>query len=420
MPRKGDCVMQCGIFGLQGSGKGVYSVMRIEDCLTTTDKHVITNFAIELHPWLRRLGRRRSRGEKGFLAYLFDKYGQTYDAEKRIHIISDEDMAHFYLWRVTPDGVLTKIDEIRDGKGKIIGFDKDAFAITLPTFYVMDEGWKFLNSRNWQTNDAGIQFYCAQHRKAGDDLDICGQHESQIDKQARVLIQEYHTLVNHKFRKIGMFRQPNMISVLISNEPPAMRSKTLKPLPKLIRFDKVGIGGSFDTAKGAGVQGLGADIERKPKGLPTWMVFFAVIAFGFALVIGAKAMGWGAGKLLVGGFQSKPIQTLTRVPSNMVAKAVAPAVPPAPSGPNYRKSAGSPVETNAVEILEMSGAVMVDGKWKLLLSDGSIVTPGDGRCSMYVPQMGIAGVDGKLVRWQKKKQHHETERYILARPAGGY
>jgi len=87
--------------GLMGAGKGVYTVLNLIDELRSTDRHIITNFAVELHPWCRRLSRRRSRGEKGLLAHLMDTYGETFNASERIHVISDKQMVEFYLWRVS-------------------------------------------------------------------------------------------------------------------------------------------------------------------------------------------------------------------------------------------------------------------------------------------------------------------------------
>jgi hypothetical protein len=287
------------ITGLPGAGKGVYAVLRIIDVLRTTEKPILTNFAIELYPWVRKLGRRRSRGEKGLLAHLHDTYGETFGAEKRIFTLTDEQMQYFYCWRVNHDGKLVEIQANRDARtGNIVSIDEAAFTETQPCYYLGDEGWKFWNARDFQKIDRGLQFYNAQHRKAGDDFDITAQAASQIDKQMRVLVQEYHTLVNHGYRKMGVFRQPNVISVVISNEPPELRSKTLTALPKVIKFDAQGIGGSFDTAKGAGVQGAGADIERKRKGLPWWGLPVLIAVMGAGIIFVAKGGGYMTGKML--------------------------------------------------------------------------------------------------------------------------
>lgn len=293
------------VMGLPGAGKGIYTVVKTIEELQSTERPIITNFAFELNPWVRRLGRRRSRGEKGMLGHLRDTYGETYNAENRIHVLEDEHIAEFYLWRVNHDGKLVKINADRDRDGTIVKIDQSEWANTVPCFYIVDEAWKFWNSRAWQKIDKGFQFYNAQHRKAGDDLLITVQAASQIDKQLRVLIQTFHHLVNHRHRKMLFFKQPNVISVIVTNEPPEAGKKSLGAVPKVIRFDPSGVGSCFDTAKGAGVQGQGADIEKKAKGLPWWGIIILFVGIGLAILLVSKYAGVGAGYLLTGGANTK-------------------------------------------------------------------------------------------------------------------
>lgn len=289
---------------MPGAGKGIYGMLRLIDVLRSTDHHIITNLAVELNPWVRRLSRKRRRGEKGLLAHLLDTYGETFDAETRVHIIPNEDVKFFYLHRIR-DGKLIKIEPVVSGRGKgdaaVIGFDPMAFEITEPCTYFIDEAGTFWGSRNWQSLAPAFGVYSSQHRKAGDEVWFMFQHVSQVDKQMRILIDEWHSCVNHKFRKIMMFRQPERISVVVTNEPPDMRAKGVG-IPKVIGFDKEGIGASYDTAKGAGVQGLGADILKKAHGMPWWMIIVAMMAGGMAIIFAARGSGWVFGKLLTGGF----------------------------------------------------------------------------------------------------------------------
>jgi len=289
------------ITGLMGAGKGVFNVIKMTEELQDTDRHIITNFAFRLHPWVRRLSRKRSKAEKGYLAYLMDEFGQTFDAEKRIHVLDDSELLHFYLWRINDEGLLVKIPEIRDDKGNIIAFAEDAFGNTQPVCYDIDEAGQFWNARGWQKTADALGFYIRQHRKAGDDVWLSVQNESDLDKQLRLKIQEYNSCVNHKMRKMGIFKQPDVISVITTSEPPSMRGKSVM-VPKIIRFNKDGIGGSYDTAQGAGVKGRGADIEHKAKGLPWWMLFAGLVLLGVVIVFLAKGGGWFTGKVLTNGF----------------------------------------------------------------------------------------------------------------------
>ena len=106
------------ICGLPGAGKGVYSTIRVIEELRSTDRPIITNFALEINPWNRRLGRRRTRAEKGLRQHLLDEYGEDYNCQKRIFIVDDDQIAKFYEWRVNREtGQLVQIEIERDKDG---------------------------------------------------------------------------------------------------------------------------------------------------------------------------------------------------------------------------------------------------------------------------------------------------------------
>jgi len=364
------------ISGLPGAGKGVYAMMQIINELRSTDRHIVTNLAVKLDPWVRSLGRKRSRGEKGLLAHLRDTYGETFDAEKRIHVVQDEQMKFFYTWRVNHDGQLIELPANRNKHtGQIESLELDAFSATQPMCYVADEAGQFWGARDWQKTADGLAWYNRQHRKAGDDFWVCVQHSSQLDKQMRTLFQEYHSLVNHKFRKIGIFKQPDKISVVVGNESPDMRSK-LPILPTLISFDKVGLGGSFDTAAGVGVRGTGADLETKSKGLPWWGLFAGLVGIGVIVIFFAKGAGWFTGSLLT----AKKGQVGTAMENKLeTAKQQNPAIQKTERQPEpaVQKLATVTAPTNEVVIL---GKCYTPGAgWEVWLSDGTTLRNSDIR-----------------------------------------
>lgn len=399
--------MACYLFsGLQGAGKGYYTVLRAEEVLCDTDQHIITNFAFELMPWCRQIRRRVWRAEKGFVQYLKEKYGKDFDATKRIHFLDELQMKQFYLWRVNTEGKLVKIDPKFERKGNrdvIVGFDEGAFAETLGCVYIMDEAWRFINSRDWQDMDRGFQFYLAQQRKSqgGDDFWIVCQHSSQIEKQSRVLISEYHTLVNHRFRKIMFWKQPNVISCMISNEPPELRSKSISTRPKIFRFDKEGVGGSFDTSKGAGLKGgTGADIEKKTKGLPAWTLMLVVVGFGLLVISVARGAGWFAGKLLTGTVHGKAGQAVVDGAKTMSA----PWVPPQKQEPQQVQQ---PVRYDRVETNELQVTGIAMFPWKgydvITLSDGRVMRLTDQSIQGFNLEQGWFVIDGKKVKICRQK-----------------
>lgn len=363
------------VVGQPGAGKGVYGVLKVADELRDTQRHVITNLAFRISPWTRYLRRGRKRSEIGFAAYLQETYGEDCGVWDRLHVISDEDFKEFYLWRVDQAGNLIKIAHTRDDKGKVVDFDKEAFAATQACCYVMDETWKFLWARNWQDCSKAFLYYAAQHRHAGDDLWLLAQNEGQIDKAARELAQEWHSLVNHRYRKLWMFKQPDRISVVVSNESPKARVSSVASSPSIIKFDKRGVGGSYDTAGGMGVAGMGGDIEHKTKGVPFWLFPLAILAIAAVVIILAKGAGWTTGKLLTGTLGKSTKSAITNSP---------------PTAPRSSLPFGLQIPTSSPAVatpekpappLRMLGYARVKDIWYVALNDGRMLKSSDVRMS---------------------------------------
>ena len=360
------------VTGVPGAGKGVYCVQSvIVPELVGSRRHIITNLALRVGPWVRRLGRDRSRAEKGLQAYLCDKYAKDFDLLKRVHVLDDDEFREFFLWRVNAEtGELFKVPAERDDKGRVISFDKGQMALSAPVCYVMDEGWKFLWARAWQDTSKAMLTYQAQHRHLGDDLWIAAQNENQIEKVVRDLVQEYHSLVNHRYRKMLCWAQPNVISVLTSNESAKDRSKTLSGAPRVIRFDKEGIGGCFDTAGAIGVSGAAGDIESKTKGLPFWTFGLGIVLLALAIWFGSRGVGWAV---------SKAVAPDLKFGTNAVS-----VYPPG----HTNALRGSSLQSGELEVVRrgpalpvvrVTGLMVVRGRPMVSLSDGRIFRGGDGQ-----------------------------------------
>jgi len=362
------------VVGQPGAGKGVYGVLKVAEELRDTERHVITNLAFRISPWVRYLRRGKKQKEIGFAQYLCETHGHDCGVWDRLHVISDEDFKEFYLWRVNKAGELIKIAHTRDDKGKVLDFDREEFASTHAACYVMDETWKFLWARNWQDCSKAFLYYAAQHRHAGDDLWLLAQNEGQIDKAARELAQEWHSLVNHRYRKLWMFRQPDRISVVISNESPKARTSSVASTPSIIKFDKRGVGGSYDTAGGMGVGGMGGDIEHKTKGVPFWVFPLAILAVALVIIFLAKGSGWMTGKLLTGTL-GKPDKT---PPTNSVAVTRS-ALPFGLQINSAAPATNSFVQQPDKAPLRMNGYCRVGDVWHIGLNDGRMLKSSDLR-----------------------------------------
>jgi hypothetical protein len=266
------------ITGKPGGGKGLLSMQQIIDELVQGTRHIICNTPVRLLPWIFGDG----RAMIGLKAYLLQKYGKDFDCEKRVHILDDDDISSFYLWRVV-DGVLVKanadIQTKGDGEQRIMGFDTSLASKSGGVLYVIDEAWKFYGSRNWQKTGEGMLFYSAQHRHFGDDVLIVTQHTKQIDPAIQRVAQDFWVVTNHSKLTMGWFRQPDVFSVAIYDQAPT--GAALQPMTrKLFRLDRKGIAQTYDTSAGVGLTGrFQADVGSRKKGLPFWSLILIFIAF---------------------------------------------------------------------------------------------------------------------------------------------
>ncbi|HVU27379.1 MAG TPA: zonular occludens toxin domain-containing protein [Verrucomicrobiae bacterium] len=278
------------ITGKPGGGKGLLAMQQVIDELLQGTRPIITNLAVRVEPWVNG----SHQPMIGLRSYLLKAFGKHFDCDKRIHILPDEEIAAFYLWRVV-DGKLVKSNynakKTRDGDEIIIDFDTANGATSGPCMYVVDEAWKFYGSRNWQRTGEGVLFYNAQHRKFGDDVLIVTQHTKQIDPAVQRVAQDFWVVRNHSKLSIGMFRQPDVFSVAIYECAPTGSQQ--EPMTrKLFRLDKKGIAQTYDTSAGVGLSGrMVADIGGRRKGLPWWGILILAVAIIFALSQAPKLLG---------------------------------------------------------------------------------------------------------------------------------
>ena len=183
------------ITGKPGGGKGLLSMQQIVDELVNGQRHIICNTPVRLLPWIFGDG----RPMLGLKAYLVLKYRKDFDCEKRVHVLPDEEISCFFLWRVVEGQLIkAKFDSVRKGEGeeRITGFDTSLASASGGILYVVDEAWKFYSARNWQKTGDAMLFYSAQHRHFGDDVLIVTQHTKQIDPAIQRVAQDFWVVTN--------------------------------------------------------------------------------------------------------------------------------------------------------------------------------------------------------------------------------
>lgn len=367
--------------GKPGGGKGAVASDQIEQELVYGDRAILTSLAVRVQPWVRWvrvLGFKvKPKPEIGWKAYLQDKYnGRDFDVEKRLIYLNEDEAKEFYLRRKNCSGVVV-LEAQRDSKGRIESYDTKGALENGGVMYVIDEAWRDFGARDWQNTGKGAIFYTAQHRKLGDTVFFVTQHTKQIETALRQVAQDFWVVTNHAKFNLGIFRQPAVFSIAVFTEPPLGTSQPATER-RVFRFDRKGLGGTFDTSAGTGVAGRsGADLNEKKKGLPWWLMIFGIVLIGFLFV---KVPGWmGKGVFKLAGFGPKvPGSTSpagTEGSSNTASVSVSSWA--YPGGPKLEKgvAGGNEVDRSAglqePEIV-CTGKAILGGKVMVFLSDGRI------------------------------------------------
>ena len=359
------------ITGKPGGGKGILSMKQIIDELVLGKRHIICNTPVRLTPWI-------FGGDKpmiGLQAYLRNTYsGKDYDCMNRVHILDDDDIASFFLWRFV-DGKLVKADATtktnKDGEITVVSYDTSLSAQSGGVMYVVDEAWKFYSSRCWQKTGEAMLFYSAQHRHFGDDVFIVTQHTKQIDPAVQRCAQDFWVVTNHSKKTMGFFRQPDIFSVAIYDSAPT--GSQLTPMSrKLFRLDKRGICQTYDTSSGVGLSGrLAADVGSRSRGLPWWGIFIMFAIIILVLMYGLKGGGWLVGHEL----KATPAKVKPAVNRGIAAAQSNFAVgQPLPSG----TAASLTAQTNQAVVVNCNGYVSTPKGFVVYLSDGRIAYSDEG------------------------------------------
>ena len=280
------------LYGLPGAGKGAVSMAKIIECLRTESCPIVTNLPVKLQPWVRREVTRagvKYVPQIGLISYLLQQFGKTFDVEKRLLILDDDQAKEFFRYR-GPNR--EPLPAKRDVKGKLVEYETSGAFASGPVFYLIDEAWKFWNSRNWQETGFAVQFYVAQHRHFGDTVWIVSQHPKQVETIIRQVVQDYHEVTNFGNRMLSLFRMPDKVVVNVYPEMPTSTTPCMQP-GKPFSLDKKGVCQCYDTSAGVGLGGGGgADGNTKKKGLPFWVLIVLVLLVIAALSQVPRVIGY--------------------------------------------------------------------------------------------------------------------------------
>jgi len=254
------------ITGRPGAGKSYYAVGLIIEALRRGEScRVLTNLPLKL-PSLNE--------------YLHKTWpNESLNVMGRVVLLADEQVREFWRYRgyrLGPRGEIEGPLVVGEVSGEVTVYPEH-----WPCVYVLDEFHLFFNAREWARTGKAALWYASQHRHLGDTVYWITQHVGNVDKQFRVLTQDYTTLRNlSKERWLG-FSMPARMKLEVSLESPDAVSRTICET-RYMRYDPARQQ-CYDTSGGVGLPG-GLPPEPSPPRRPS-IIWGAVLAV--ALVVAA-------------------------------------------------------------------------------------------------------------------------------------
>lgn len=202
-------------------------------------------------------------------------------------IISDDELSFFFRHRGNSLYLDTDWDLEHQGfKQKQPDYSKSEGGV----LYILDEIHTAFNARRWSSNGEYALFYLSQHRKLGDDVICITQHPDQVDKQFRMLTQNYHVIRNNYRRKFMGVKSRGCFERETFGELPRFGSVAFEKETFYLNFN---ICSCYDTTAGVGVGGGRPVQEKKVKGLPWWTLIVVFVGIAIALFSGVEILSRG-------------------------------------------------------------------------------------------------------------------------------
>jgi len=349
------------------------------DELVHGSRLIVTNVPLKLGEVNQYL---QTRHPKAFERYFEFKTGDESVAvaepvahiTDRIILIDEDEMSKFFTFR--GNGVRLRSvtnDEWREGKRPDYSVVKDG-----GVFYVLDEIHIAFNSRAWALTGNEVLYYLSQHRKLGDDVVCITQSVNNVDKQFRSVAQDYTYIKNLSKQRVGLFRLPSMFMRSTYAGP---ATPTTAPMESgAFRLDVSGLAACYDTAKGVGIHGrAGADTHERKRGISwLWMVIGLPVVAWLILhwlpLILARHLAYKV--------PPRPVPVATHnlpvsvSPVLVVTQFVQASAPSLATPTNQTASTADAAPATSLYCVGYGGS---GNSWKVILSDGSVVSSASGR-----------------------------------------
>ena len=257
------------VTGATGGGKTTYATDDLITQLRESNRGIAVFMALQLHPWVNKKG----KPMRGLLWHLESRYGETFDAERRIYFLKREELKRFYACRVVvpedpsePRTVVWVPPRPKDPEKPQSGlwyFDGRQFP---PMAFYIDEAHEEFPQEAWKDIGTEVQSWASQNRRTGDHALLITQQSELVAKPFRRQSLECIWMVNLAYKTVGPFRQPEKIRYYVHVHTPPKDSE--KPLRKgTVTHPGGWIQECFDTSGGGSVSHGHADLGEKAKGL---------------------------------------------------------------------------------------------------------------------------------------------------------
>jgi len=362
------------VTGKPGGGKTLFSVRLMVDELVKGKRTVVTNLPLNM---------------ANLNGYIQKKYPQaSVNLFQRIRLLDEDQTKKFYMHRgYDLEGVVVDIPESE------LPLDYSAGAVFGPVLYIVDEIHLYFNAREFAKTGKAALWYVSQHRKLGDDVVCVTQFVGNVDKQFRVLAQDFTAIRNLANEKLGFFNLPGIFTRRTFQDIPTPTSTPCET--GTFKLDVEGIASCYETAKGVGIMGVG-DTARRKKGLNWKYSLVAVIMVCCVMMFLPKILGsliqkgLGAAMGSAGSVSKELLHNGITNESDTINEKITNSIKQADSSSVKRSYIENNQEIDKQKKeLYIIGFTQVSNKCKLYLSDGRVI-----------PTQQVKDIIGKVVEFK--------------------
>lgn len=396
------------VYGKKRAGKTMYCVRYVWQTIATTERQIVSNMAPrypgaedylkrewefegDLHSrlWIER--------DPEQLRYFYLMLGQGWKVPR---VTKEEwsrgrrlDLTYAYRWAPW-QGEEGKADDRPDiwdlplsglFERVRLGEIERVLVKKLPKVtYFLDEIQNVFPAQMGMGSDPALRFWLTQSSKLACDVICTTQEPEWIEKSFRDLADDWMFVKNWGRERRGIFRGPKRATwAKFTRLPKADHEKPF--LNGTFSINPAGIGDTYDTSAGVGIEGgLDADKDDKVGGLHWSFIPPAVVLVCVLLYYG---IGWvmAGTTRLVGGTVSKGLNggaVKTNVSPAPAVPASTPAVPvrvPGPVRPGHLRPELARRAPAVVPDKKLNGILTLDGRAAAFFADGTVVGSFDRR-----------------------------------------